>query len=237
MAQKSKSQAKESRAKKPAKRRMERRFATSTTYLAPWVAVVGMVGALVLGAGVFGLWIKDPPVSYASYLVALGGVGLGVALWFAQPAITAVCVGDAGLALESGKDIDRLAWCDMESLRLVGDKLVAKGGATALAFSTKSHAEAAAWTLKEAATRRPGVLDVPQSVAEKLPAPNPSAGAEREILDAQVAGHRCAASKKVIAFEEDARLCPRCGQVYHKDHVPSACATCEENLTGRTLRA
>jgi hypothetical protein len=237
MAQKTKSQAKEPRTKKAPKRRVERRFATSLTYVAPWVGAVGMLGALVLGAGVFGLWIKDPPIGYASYLVALGGLGLGVALWFAQPSITAVCVGDAGLALESGKDIDRLAWCDMESLRVAGDKLVAKGGATTLAFSLKTHAQAAAWALKEAATRLPSVLDVPQSVTEKLPAPSPTAGTEREILDAQVAGHRCAASKKIISFEDDARLCPRCGQVYHKDHVPSTCATCEESLTSRTLRA
>jgi hypothetical protein len=237
MAQKTKSQTKEPRAKKAPRRRVEQRFAASSTYLAPWVALVGMVGALVLGAGVFGLWVKDPPLSYASYLVALGGLGLGVALWFSQPAITAVCVGDDGLAIESGKDIDRLAWCDMESLRVEGSKLVARGAGVTLSFSIKSHAQPAAWALKEAATRVPGVLDVPQSITERLPAPSPSAGVERVILDAQVAGRRCKASGKVIAFEDDARLCPRCSQVYHKDHVPSACATCEEPLAGRTLRA
>lgn len=236
MAQKSKGQGKEARAKKSAKPR-ERRFAVNTTYIAPWVGIAGMVGALVLGAGVFGLWIKDPALSYASYLVAVGGLGLGVALWFAQPSLTAVCVGDGGLALENGKEVDRLAWCDMESLRVDGDKLVARGAASSLSFSMKAHPQAAAWTLKEAVTRLPSIVDVPGSVTEKLPAPSPSAGSEHEILDTQVAGRRCAASKKVISFEDDARLCPKCGQVYHKDHVPSACATCEEPLAGRTLRA
>jgi hypothetical protein len=237
MAQKSKGQGKEARAKKSLKRRVERRFAVNTTYVAPWVAIAGMLGALVLGAGVFGLWIKDPALSYASYLVAVGGLGLGVALWFAQPSLSAVCVGDGGLALENGKDVDRLAWCDMQSLRVEGDKLVARGAGVSLSFSMKEHPQAAAWTLKEAVTRLPSVVDVPGSVTEKLPAPSTNAGTEHEILDAQVAGRRCAASKKVISLEDDARLCPKCSQVYHKDHVPSACATCEEPLAGRTLRA
>ena len=96
MAQKSKGQGKEARAKKSVKRRLERRFPVNTAYVASWVGIAGMLGALVLGAGVFGLWIKDPPLGYASYLVAVGGLGLGVALWFAQPSLTAVCVGDGG---------------------------------------------------------------------------------------------------------------------------------------------
>src|SRR5688572_32086312 len=81
-------------------RRREHRFATSATYIAPAIAAIGLVGSLILGAGVFGLWILDPPLSYGSYLVAIGGLGLGVSLWFGQPAETAVAIGDAGIAVE-----------------------------------------------------------------------------------------------------------------------------------------
>jgi hypothetical protein len=28
----------------------------------------------------------------------------------------------------------------------------------------------------------------------------------------------------IIAFEPDARVCPRCERIYHRDHVPDTCA-------------
>lgn len=228
--------------KRGVRKRKERRFAASSNYVAPWVAVVGTLGALVLGAGVFGLWIKDPPIGYASYLVAAGGLGISVALWFAQSSINAICVGDAGLALESGSETERLAWCDIESIRVLGSRLVARAakdvsGPPSLSFSIKAYPRAAAWLLKEAAERVPDALDVQGSVVSNLPSPKSDQVPETEIEDAQVAGRRCASSRKVIAFEADARLCPRCGQVYHKDHVPTSCVTCEEPLAGRTLQA
>jgi hypothetical protein len=56
-----------------------------------------------------------------------------------------------------------------------------------------------------------------------LPEPHDDAG-ELLTLDAlQIVGKRCAASGTVIAFEPDARVCPRCERVYHKDHVPPTC--------------
>lgn len=238
MTQKTKARASK---KRTVRKRKERRFATHGNYMAPWVAIVGLLGALILGAGVFGLWIKDPPIEYASYLVALGGLGMGIALWFAQSSLSAIYVGDGGVALESGTEIERLPWCDIESIRVAGGRLVIRatsghGGPPSLAFPLKAHPAAAAWVLKEAAERMPDALDVQKDVLGDLPAPDPGPGTEREIEDAQVAGRRCASSRKVIAFESDARLCPRCGQVYHKDHVPAACATCEEPLSGRTLQ-
>lgn len=228
--------------KRVVRKRKERRFVASGSYMAPWVAGVGLLGALVLGAGVFGQWIKDPALPYASYLVALGGLGLGIALWFAQSALSAIRVGDAGVALELGNEVDRLAWCDIESVRVVGARLVARAkpdhtGPVSLSFPWKEHPQATAWLLKEAAERVPDVLDVPKDFTKNLPAPTSDQGSEQEITDAQVAGRRCAATRKVITFEQDARLCPRCSQVYHKDHVPNACTTCEEPLAGRTLQA
>jgi hypothetical protein len=238
MTQKTKSRPSKKRA---VRKRKERRFAAGGNYMAPWVAAVGLVGALVLGAGVFGLWIKDPPIAYASYLVALGGLGVGIALWFAQSSLTAIYVGDGGIALESGNELERLAWCDIESIRVIGGRLVARSGGrhagpAQLSFPVQAHKEATAWVLKEAAERIPDALDVSKDVLGELPSPASTQGVEQEIDDAQVAGRRCAASGKVIAFEGDARLCPRCGQVYHKDHVPSSCASCEEPLAGRTLQ-
>jgi hypothetical protein len=36
-------------------------------------------------------------------------------------------------------------------------------------------------------------------------------------------GKRCAESDVIISYEPDARVCPRCERVYHKDHVPKSC--------------
>jgi primosomal protein N' len=46
----------------------------------------------------------------------------------------------------------------------------------------------------------------------------------------QVAGRRCAKCDAVITFEVDARLCAQCGQVYHREHVPDRCVTCDAEL-------
>jgi hypothetical protein len=54
--------------------------------------------------------------------------------------------------------------------------------------------------------------------------PNGDAGVVVPLGDVQVVGKRCAASGKIIAFEPDARVCPQCERVYHKAHLPKACA-------------
>jgi len=218
-------------------RRREHRFATSATYIAPVVAAVGLVGSLVLGAGVFALLILDPPLSYASYLVAVGGLGLGISLWFGQPAETAVAVGDAGIAVEDGSEVVRVPWYAMKSLRVEGGNMVARSAGTTIRFSLGANPKAAAWALKETAERMPSVLDVERAVAEKLPRPSEAGGLDQPVKGDQVAGSQCANSGNSIQLEEDARLCPRCGQVYHKDTVPEACVTCDAELKGHTLRA
>jgi hypothetical protein len=218
-------------------RRREHRFATSATYIAPIVAGVGFLGALVLGAGVFALWILDPPLAFASYLVAGGGLGLGVALWFGQPSETAVAVGDAGIAVEDGSEVVRVPWYALKSLRVENGTMVVRSAGSVIRFSIGANAKAAAWALKEAAERMPSALDVDTSIAQKLPEPSHAGGLEQPVKGDQVAGNRCANSGNAIQMEEDARLCPRCGQVYHKDSVPEACVTCDAELKGHTLRA
>jgi hypothetical protein len=218
-------------------RRREHRFATSSTYIAPIIAAVGIVGSLVLGAGVFALWILDPPLSFASYLVAGGGLGLGISLWFGQPSETAVAVGDAGIAVEDGSEVIRVPWYAMKSLRIERGMMVASAAGNSVRFSVGANPKAAAWALKEAAERMPSALDVDQAAAEKLPEPSHTGGLDQPVKGDQVAGNRCANSGNAIQLEEDARLCPRCGQVYHKDSVPEACVTCEAELKGHTLRA
>lgn len=218
-------------------RRRERRFATSPAFMPTVIAIVGFVGAAVLGAGVFGLWILDPPLTWASYLVAGGGFLLGVSLWFGQAPETAVTVGDSGIAVEDGREMQRVPWHQMRSLRVVGANMVVEGKSGKVKFLLGANRHAAAEALKQAAERVPDIVDVGKSIVESLPKPGEVEGIQQDIEDDQVTGLKCAASDKTIKVEEDARLCSKCGQLYHKDAVPERCLACETELSGKLLRA
>src|SRR5690606_38094440 len=207
------SKRKQKNAKSKVSKRQERRFPTSLAYMPAWVGVVGMLGCFALGSGVFGLWIIDPPVSFATWLVAGGGLGLGVALWFGQPPETAVSVGDSGIAVESGKDTLRVQWFDLKALLVRSGQMFVEGNRQSLKFSVAANQAAAATALKEAAQRVPDTLDVDKNIMKSLPDPG-KAGTVQDVEDDQVAGMRCAVSKKLINLEEDARLCATCGQVF-----------------------
>jgi hypothetical protein len=218
-------------------RRKERRFATSSTFIPLWVALIGMAGSVVLGAGVFGLWVIDPPYVYGAYLVAAGGLGLGVALWFGQPAESAVAVGDAGIAVEDGRDVKRMHWYEVKSARILGGQFVLESRDDKLKFSIGANPRAAAWALKQLAERTPNVIDIDKSFAEKLPAPDAAGGSETVVDNDQVAGRNCASSGRPLQLEEEARVCDGCGQIFHRDTVPTICTSCEKHLEGHLLRA
>ena len=219
------------------RKRRELRFQPKTTQSAWLMLALGMLGALALGAGVFGQWVKDPPIDYAVYLVALGAAGLGVALWAGDLSGVPVRVGDAGIALEKGSDLVRLAWCDIERISIDRGQLLAKGDDMTLSIPIAAHPQAAAWILSEAVQRVPNVVDVKRRAIKELPKPDPEAGEELKVEGVQVAGRHCRESETLISFERDARLCPNCCEVYHHQHVPKICATCEQPLGERALNA
>jgi hypothetical protein len=206
--------------------RRERRFAPQQTYTSILSAVGGMLGAIALGAGVYAEWISDPAHKFAPFVVTGGAVVLGAALWFGDRGALPVRVGDAGIAIEKGTDVLRLAWCDVKRLYVERGQLVAKGDRLTFSIPIGAQPVAVSWILAEAARRVPDVVDVKGSVADDLPEPKEGDGEPLVIDSLQLAGHHCASSGEVIAFERDARLCPTCGQVYHKAHVPKKCVTC-----------
>jgi len=222
--------------KKGSKReKSERRFLPSQTQTTKLALGGGMAGALVLGAGVYAQWIQEPPLSYSPYIVACGALALGAALWFGEGETAPVRVSDAGVAIEKGSEISRVAWCDIERVFADKDDLVIKSEELTLSLPIKAHASAVSWILSEATRRVPDVMDVKRSVVNGLPKPKDVESETVPLEAVQVAGRHCAASDKPIAFEKDARLCPNCAQVYHKDHVPKQCATCEQELAGRAV--
>jgi hypothetical protein len=220
--------------KKTSKReRKERRFTPEQTYSSRVAVGVGMAGALAAGAGVWAQWISANPPSYAPFLFGGGALALGGALWFGDAGAVPARVGDAGIALERGSELSRIAWCDLESVTIDNQQLVAKGKRATIALPVLAHPKAVAWILAEGTRRVPNVMNVKRSELQNLPEPKDLDGELMVVEGLQVTGRNCAASNKPIAFERDARLCPNCGQVYLKDEVPKTCVTCEQELGTR----
>jgi hypothetical protein len=190
----------------------------------------GMVGALAAGAGVWGQWISETPHSYAPYLFGGGAIALGASLWFGDAGAVPVRVGDAGIALERGTDLTRLASCDLETIEVAGKQLLAKVKNLTFTIPVAAHPRAVAWILAEGTKRVPDAMNVKKSELAGLPEPKDLDGELVLLEGVQVTGRHCAATEKPIAFERDARLCLNCAQVYLKDAVPKKCVTCERDL-------
>jgi hypothetical protein len=230
--------------KKPAKRakareRRERRFEPRATTNPLVVYVIGALGAVAMGAGSwgqFGYLLQDgapAPFAYAPYILALGALLVGAAIWRGTSGEPALRVGDGGLAVERGGlrrlpwyAIERIEWRE-EAVRVTGTS--DDGAAMTIVARSSSQPQAAAWIVKEARERIPKVVDVPDDAT--LTAASASAGESLPLDPPQVVGKHCAATGKVIAYEPDARLCPRCERIYHKTGVPETCE-CGASLAG-----
>jgi hypothetical protein len=204
---------------------------------AAWISVLGMsIGSVLLGAGVYGQWLRGSfrtdvtdPHPYAPYLLLGGALVVAAIALFGPRAVKPIRVGDAGIALEKEPgELDRIGWRDVTRILLSGDVLTFQGAGSVLSIPLKQHPQAAARAVAEARERIPEKLeDVDVTAVPKL---DDDAGEVLPLERAQLAGARCKASDELIAFEKDARLCGRCGEVYHKAHVPERCLTCKAPL-------
>jgi hypothetical protein len=201
-----------------------------------WITMIGMsVGSVVLGAGVYGQWLRTAarpeltgPHPYAPYLLLAGALIVGAIGFFGPRTARAVRVGDAGVGLEKDAEVERVGWHEVSRILFGGDMLTFQGPGAVIAIPVKQHPQAAARALAEAKRRIPAKLeDVDTTGIAKL---DPDDGEVLPLEKPQLAGARCAASDELIAFEKDARLCGMCGEVYHKAHVPERCVTCDVEL-------
>jgi len=224
--------------------RRERRFEPQGSAAPRIVYLVGAIGAIAMGAGAwgqFGALVHEggpQPLSFAPYILAVGALLVGGAIWIGTSGEAAVRVGDGGIAVEKG-GVRRMPWYAVESIvwrdetvRVTGKDDM--GVAMSVTASLKSHPQAAAWIVKEARERVPTVVDVPEDAT--LPEPRAAAGESMALEPPQVVGKHCSASGKIIAFEPDARLCPRCERVFHKASVPATC-DCGVSLEDLQARA
>jgi hypothetical protein len=223
--------------------RQERRFAPLPSTNPMVARVVGGLGAAALGVGAWAQFGHDlldnglPPYGFAPAALAGGAVASGIAVWLGTSGEAPLRVGAGGVGIERGKLVSRIPWHAIEHIEWDPDKgeLSVRGDDEtgthhALTVSTKTHPRAAAWIVKEARDRIPDRVDVPEE-ARGLPAAQATDGQILGMDAVQVVGKRCAASDKIIAYEPDARVCPRCERVYHKDAVPQACA-CGASMEG-----
>lgn len=226
MAKKTKS-AKRGKAREWREQRFEPRTSTSPGV----VYVLGAIGAVAMGAGAwgeFGSLFRDggpEPFKHAPYILAVGAVLVGIAIWIGTSGEPPLRVGDRGIAVERAGvrrmpwyAVGRVDWSD-QAVRVTGrDDL---GVSMTIVASGASHPQAGAWIVKEARERVPRVVDLPEDAA--IAEARTGAGQTLPLDAPQVVGKHCAASGKVIAYEPDARVCPRCERVYHKAHVPESC--------------
>ena len=216
--------------KEKKRERVERRFLPQSTTSPIWVKLAGGVGAALMGAGLMGQYGRPEPVPYAVWVLAAGALLVAVAVWIGTSGDPAIRVGDAGVAVEKGGQkrvpwwgVESVSWNAIERTLLVSGRDEAGGGLD-LRVGSKSQAQAVAWIVKEALARVPSVVKIEEETLESLPHASREAGEVVKLEPVQVVGKRCAATDKVIAWEPDARVCPRCERVYHKDGVPETCA-------------
>ncbi len=190
---------------------------------------VGLVASLLTGAGVYGQWVADPSIEYAGWLLVGGLACYGVAYWLGTSNVVPVRVGDAGVALESG-ELQRVLWCDLQRLSVVGSQLMVKSAEFTLAIPIGPQSKAVARIVAEATKRVPDVVAIKREVMDALPKPSSDDGESVPVDGFPVVGRECAASDEPITFERDARICPNCSQVYLKTKVPAKCASCERPL-------
>ncbi len=213
--------------------RTERRFVPRAT-ANPWVVyAIGAVGALLLGAGVWGQFgnalrkIEVDPYEYAPWLLAAGAVLAGVAIWIGTSTEAAVRVGVAGIAEERGQ-MRRMPWWRVEDVSGDATMIVVRGTDESgtdmsVRFTHRAMPEALPWVVHEARERAEGHVELSDDVIAAIGKRSKDAGEVVPCPPLQVVGLRCAESDTIISYEPDARVCRRCERVYHKDHVPKRC--------------
>jgi len=209
---------------------VERRFeAVAATPQYVWVIVVNL-GAIALGAGVYGQFFVDQVISYAPYLMAAGVVLVAAYLLFGAASSSVIRVGDLGLGFEQDGKISHTRWYEIDSLALADGVLKANTKGKPITVPLNQHAAAARAIVAEALKRIPKRVELDQEDVNGIGDPNPKDGERLEVEPPQVTNQRCTSTNKPLTFEKDVRMCSRCGALYHRAGVPPACKKCFRKL-------
>lgn len=208
----------------PTDQRSETKFLPVSNLAALIGVSFSALGSVVAGAGFWGLVLRKAGTHPYALPLLLGGIFLFfVGLLVSARAAPTILIGDAGVAIETSKGVERLPWNEVDAVALVGDVLTFRGSGHIVNIPRGPQPHAFARGLLEARARIPGKASALQATVK----PPPNSAGEQLVLPApQLAGLHCKASDRLIAFETDARLCGRCGETYHKLDVPRICLTC-----------
>jgi hypothetical protein len=226
---------KSSKKKRAPTRRTERRFIAEASYASRVSTGIGMLGSLLLGAGVWGRWIVDEPKGYAIYLVLVGAACLVGSLWWSSRGPSPIRVGDLGIAFEQKSELQRIAWYEIEQISLVGDALSLSLGQRQISIPLDAHPKAIAKIVQEAAVRIASRLELSPAQHQTLPKLSENDGELLAAGPVQITGQKCLHCEQPITFERDARLCPLCGAIYNNSHVPGECKACGSALGQRAI--
>ncbi len=208
--------------------RKERRFEPIRSKVATLTLIGTGLGGLALGIGIYAQWLAVHRLPYAPWIVAGGAAVLAAVILWGQLAGAAVRVGDAGLAVERGDSAPlRVAWCEIDSIAFQDGQAVVETKDAKITLRLDEHPAAVAWLVKEARARIPSKVKIAEAQMASLPKASESDGVVVAVEATQVTGRRCRASGKIITFERDARLCARCGEIYHVEALPERCLTCD----------
>ena len=213
--------------------RKERRFEPVRSQIALLTIAGTAIGGLALGIGIYAQWLALHRLAYAPWIVAGGAAVLAAVILWGQLAGAAVRVGDAGLAIERGDAAPiRVAWYEISGLSVRDARAVIESKESTITLRLDEHPSAIAWLVREAEARIPAKVKIEESQKASLPKTSDTDGVVVSVEATQVTGRRCRASDKVITFERDARLCARCGEIYHVDALPERCLTCDAPMGG-----
>jgi hypothetical protein len=208
--------------------REERRLLPGRDTRSTGIMAAGGLGAALLGAGVYAQFLRSTPYPHGAYVLGGGALVLAAVVLLVPDAAKPILVGDAGVATEEGGDAPRrILWCDVTRVALEKNVLVVSGGEVEIKVPVQGNGQAVAWIVKEALDRIPSRVVIDTERQNELPEARGDAGEVRKVEGLQVTGRKCKVTGKVITYEPDARLCPRCGEAYLAEAAPETCVTCE----------
>ena len=218
--------------------RSEVLYATNDRYLSRLPAILSMLGSFCIGLSFYALWIIEPPTAWSSISLFAGLIcsGFGI-LFFSLPEIS-VAIGDAGIGVHDGKQRLSLPWFSIKKVSYSWGRLhINAGSQNSLTFNLNANLAAGALLLREVQGRPWCKVELTEATITRLQALKPRRGMTAKISEAIVAGRSCAASNKRIIFEEAARFCPNCSQIFSAENLPATCTECQAQLAGNELGA
>jgi hypothetical protein len=134
------------------------------------------------------------------------------------------------VGLEEDDKVSRTRWYEVERVTLSDGLLRVITAGKPLSLKVSLYGGAARRLVSEALKRIPKRVEIDDADIAAIGKPRATEGEPVEAEPPQVTLQRCRASKRAITFEKDARLCGRCGALYHRAEIPRRCLECGKKL-------